>query len=135
MCGKQFNRTPDADALKYPAGKVDEEYEGLFEQLNWVANRMNLGYYGWTERGTTVVEFGDRSHAYLAAGLNPGTAGVQYWLALESDWATWHADAEPAGSGPAVMPPGIGRQAARGESEADAEPAELRTPSPQNRGQ
>jgi murein DD-endopeptidase MepM/ murein hydrolase activator NlpD len=96
---------PSGDAFKFPAGKrydetdpqAQEDYGGLFGQLAWTANRLNAGYYGWQAGGLNTVEFADGSHAYLAAGLNAGTAGVQSFLALESDWATWQGAVRPAG--------------------------------------
>jgi LysM repeat protein len=91
------NPNPSEQERVYAAGKVDEEYDSLFEQLNWVANRLNKGYYGWKERELTTVGFGDESQAYLAAGLNAGTAGLQHFLALESDWPTWQSASGPGG--------------------------------------
>lgn len=96
---------PSGDAFKFPAGKrydetdpqAQEDFGGLFGQLAWVANRLNAGYYGWKGGGLTTVEFGDGSLAYLAAGLNAGTAGVQSFLALESDWEAWQGAVRPAG--------------------------------------
>ena len=67
--------------LPLPTG-VDE---GLFQQLSWVATRLNGGYYGWKRgnRGTMRLLSGIR--AAIAPGVNPGTAGVQNCLAGLSD--------------------------------------------------
>jgi len=91
------NPNPSEEARTYPLGKVDEQYKGLLEQLSWAANRVNMGYYGWKQRGLHTVEFKDGSQAILADGLNAGTAGLQYMLALESDYQTWLNAAGPDG--------------------------------------
>lgn len=35
------------DLRDYPLGHIDYRYKGLYPQLNWGANQLNNGYYGW----------------------------------------------------------------------------------------
>jgi LasA protease len=86
------------NSLTYPLGHVQGYHEGLFQQLSWVATRLNGGYYGWKRgsRGTMRLLSGIR--AAIAPGVNPGTAGVQNCLAgLAATLDEWLALTGPDG--------------------------------------
>ncbi|MDX1663681.1 MAG: LysM peptidoglycan-binding domain-containing protein [Candidatus Promineifilaceae bacterium] len=84
-------------ATEYPMGKVQDGLEGLYKQLGWAADRLNLGYYGRAEGGVSSFVVGDTQVAY-APELNDGTAGVQYWLGAHTD-ATYQRWLEETGPG------------------------------------
>jgi LasA protease len=80
---------PRADTLFYPMGQAEEGWEGLFIQLSWTANRLNLGYYGWQAGWLRNAELADGTLIRLAPGLNAGTVAVQRYLAIQSSPAAW----------------------------------------------
>lgn len=62
---------------------------GLYNQLSWLADRLNQGYYGWKYRGEAILEQPDGSRLFYEPSLNPGTVAIQYalaQLAAVSDW-------------------------------------------------
>lgn len=71
--------------------------DGLYRQLSWAADQLNMGYYGWKYRQLTGVEFEAGDRLRFAAGLNAGTIGVQYMLSLFNDYATWQRETGPDG--------------------------------------
>lgn len=91
------NPTPAQQALDYPMGLHDRSRVGLLRQASWAADRFNQGYYGRLRSDLFVINFSDRKKALFASGLNPGTAGVQNVLALQTDWEQWNVDIGPEG--------------------------------------
>src|SRR5260221_2441762 len=91
------NPVPDPDALTYPLGIKDPNYQGLFKQLFWAANSLNAGYYGWKYRGLTTVDFSDSGRLAFAPELNPGTVAVQYFLSQKVARATWQDEGALSG--------------------------------------
>lgn len=71
--------------------------DGLYRQLAWAADQLNAGYYGWKYRALNAVEFDDGTRIGFAAGLNPGTIGVQYMLSQFNTYPTWTQDIGPDG--------------------------------------
>ncbi len=81
---------PDERARWYPMGWARPGYEGLYRQLNWAADRLNDGYYGFKGRQMWTVRFADGWRVRLADGLNAGTVAVLAFLAAvrsPEDWA------------------------------------------------
>lgn len=68
----------------YPMGFMRSGYEGLFQQLNWAANRLNEGYYGRAEGGRNSFSLPNGIRIAFAPTINDGTAGVQNWLAAHT---------------------------------------------------
>ncbi len=66
--------------------------KGLYLQLSWAADQLNFGYYGWNLTGLNSVEFTDGTRILFARSLNAGTVGVQYFLSINADYATWQRD-------------------------------------------
>jgi murein DD-endopeptidase MepM/ murein hydrolase activator NlpD len=84
------NPSPTGEALKYPLGYVHEYRHNLYSQLNWAANQLETGYYGWRAGTLTEVAFRDGSTLRLDPALNAGTAALQYFFSLtERDRAEW----------------------------------------------
>jgi LasA protease len=70
---------------------------GLYRQLAWAANQLNLGYYGWKYRGWTTLEFEEGVRLLYAPGLNAATVGVQYFLSQNASYASWLQNASRDG--------------------------------------
>lgn len=83
-------RTPDA--ADYPAGLVDPARRGLWLQLNWLADRLNGGFYDASSRGAPVLTFSDGVRLAGHPSLNAGSFAVQRVLALQSTPAVLPAD-------------------------------------------
>ena len=81
---------PATGTLVYPLGHLQGHYGGLHRQLEWAADRLNEGYYGWRRGDRSTVYLTDGTRAAIAPALNPGTAGVQNCLAgLSATWDEW----------------------------------------------
>lgn len=71
---------PDGIALTRPLGYLSGP-EGLLPQLEWAADELNRGFYGWQDRGETAILFRNRQILRGAPGLNPGSIAIQRVLA------------------------------------------------------
>lgn len=71
------NPRPDDATLAFPLGRVEAGREGLYRQLSWAANQLNLGYYGWRAGWLVSFILNDGNLRLIAPGLNAGTVGVQ----------------------------------------------------------
>jgi hypothetical protein len=80
---------PAPDTAIYPLGRAQGGTEGLFRQMEWAANALNGGFYGWREGSLNMVILGDGVRASLDARLNAGTAAVQALLAEVYGRAAW----------------------------------------------
>ena len=72
---------------------------GLYGQLSWAANLLNLGFYGRNEGGLRGFNLGETTQVTFAPTINDGTAGVQRFLgAVEGvTYESWQRDAGPDG--------------------------------------
>ncbi len=75
-----------------PEDSAGVDREGLYRQLAWTADRLNLGYYSWKYRGWTTLELPGPIRLLYAPGLNAGTVALQYFLSLNSDVFRWQVD-------------------------------------------
>ena len=80
------NPDPQGLARDYPLGHTNGA-PGLLPQLEWMANELNHGFYGWQDRGETAIRFEDGVIARGAPGLNPGTIAVQRALAGDTAYS------------------------------------------------
>lgn len=71
----------------YFMGKVQGGYEGLYQQLGWAADQINMGYYGRSEGGQTSVLIADGTRVAFDPTINDGTAAVQTWLGVHDSAA------------------------------------------------
>ncbi len=69
---------------------------GLYRQLEWAANRLNLGFYGRSEGGMRGFTLSDGTAVRFSAEINHGTAGVQLWLGSHTGAtsASWQAETD-----------------------------------------
>ncbi|MEI2693037.1 MAG: LysM domain-containing protein [Anaerolineae bacterium] len=77
---------PTGLAADYPLGHTNGA-PGLLPQLEWAADALNHGFYGWQDRGETAIRFEDGTLARGAPGLNPGTVAVQRALAADASYS------------------------------------------------
>lgn len=85
---------------EYPMGQATPGREGLYNQLSWTANQINLGYYGRAEGGLTSFLIGTTTTRLgYAPDINDGTAGIQNWLASHdtANYNTWLLEVSPDG--------------------------------------
>ncbi len=70
--------TPASPTANLGAGSINTP--GLYGQLSWAANLLNLGFYGRAEGGLRGFNLEDDTQVLFAAVINDGTAGVQRLL-------------------------------------------------------
>ena len=70
--------TPAATTADLGAGAIVTP--GLYGQLSFAANLLNLGFYGRAEGGLRGFNLGDDTQVLFSAVINDGTAGVQRYL-------------------------------------------------------
>ena len=80
-----------------PAPASGAVREGLYNQLSWLANQLNEGYYGWKYRGNTILEDAAGSRLSIHADLNAGSVAVQFAIAQIRGIDQWEADVGEAG--------------------------------------
>lgn len=83
----------------YPLGRTEGGNEGLFRQLEWAANALNAGFYGWREGSLNMLILGDGTRVALNPGLNAGTAAVQSLFAQVYDRSRWETAVGGTGFG------------------------------------
>jgi len=80
---------PPTSTLNYPMGRPDAWRAGLYRQLSWAADNLNKGYYDWKAGLTLGWHTSDAAFVPADPSINPGTAGVQYFLALLYPQGQW----------------------------------------------
>jgi len=88
---------PSGDALNYPIGMIDIQYQGLYKQLTWLSNELGKGYYGW--RAGTMIDLvlADGSYIRMAPSINAGTVAIQYLFSLKYPISGWTSEVGPDG--------------------------------------
>ena len=91
----QATPTPGSSILGNSAAGANS----LYIQLSWVANLLNLGFYGRNEGGLRSFNLGDSTQITLSPLINDGTAGVQLFLAAVDGATveTWQRETGPEG--------------------------------------
>lgn len=82
---------PDPQSLSYPLLFIDPWREGLYRQLAWAANQLNLGYYLWQINGFSAWITTDSVVIPIDNTINPGTAGAQYLFSFLLDENAWRS--------------------------------------------
>jgi LasA protease len=65
----------------YPLGEIDYYYAGLYMQLVWAANLLNVGYYGWRTGDLTQIPHLDGSLERPDPWQTAATVAFQYYIA------------------------------------------------------
>jgi LasA protease len=88
---------------EYPMGMVRLEYKGLYKQLSWAVQQLNIGYYGWRAGTLASLQFRDGSTVRISPGLNAGSAAVQYLFSRLYNQLEWAGALYGAESMPELM--------------------------------
>lgn len=91
------NLSPSAEALKRPLGYVHPYRNELSAQMNWAANQIEIGYYGWRAGTLTTLTFPDGTQLRMDPTLNAGTAAVQFFFSQLLNRAEWEQAIGPNG--------------------------------------
>ena len=67
--------------LHYPIGTTQTQQKDLYHQLQWAANYLTDGYYGWREGRFTTLTLQDGSTLRISPQVNAATAALQYFFA------------------------------------------------------
>jgi len=72
---------------------------GLYGQLSWAANLLNLGFYGRSEGGLRGFNLGTDTQVTFSPTINDGTAGVQRYLGAIDGMTleSWERESGPDG--------------------------------------
>lgn len=70
---------------------------GLYNQLAWLADQLNFGYYGWKYRGRTTLDFADGERLLYHPDLKAGSVALQYVLARLHSFEDWRRAVGEAG--------------------------------------
>jgi len=81
-------------ARDYPVGLEDPARAGLWLQLNWLADRLNGGFYDWRTGTSRALVLRDGTRLAGHPSLGPGSFAVQRATALLGDEAGLVADLE-----------------------------------------
>ncbi len=91
------NPKPDLSQVETPFGFNDGFHIGLYRQLVWAANALNMGYYRWRVGAVRTWLLEDGSIVPVDPSINAGTAGVQNFFAQLDDYPAWLRDVSPGG--------------------------------------
>jgi LasA protease len=80
---------PDEATLDFPMQFHDPNRMGLYKQLSWAADQLNLGYYLWETNAGNKWTLIDNSVIAPSPLINAGTAGVQQLMTRLYDSTDW----------------------------------------------
>jgi len=69
--------TVSEETKLYPIGYKDYKLDGLWEYLDWAADRLMGGYTAWPKGYLSTWSLLDEKVYRIAPTINPGTAGIQ----------------------------------------------------------
>ena len=75
---------PVQPAGNYPLGNVDYNFSGLYLQLIWAANMLNVGYYGWRTGTLTEFQHPDGTLERPDPWQTAATVAFQYYFSLNT---------------------------------------------------
>lgn len=114
--------------IDFPVGHIDYTKKGLFLQLSWAVQQLNIGYYGWRDGRVTSITFKDGQSIRLAPDINAGTAAMAYLLAQLYDQPNWAAAMYGPQSLPAMYESMFGSPWERAQAVEPLFPATLTQP-------
>lgn len=82
---------------EYLLGNPDWRRKGLYLQLNWAANLLNNGYYGWRSGSLVTIEHLDQRLERPDPWQNAATVALQYYYAHLWNGETYAAAIGPQG--------------------------------------
>lgn len=113
---------------EYPMGMIRLQYKGLYKQLSWTVQQLNIGYYGWRAGTLSSLQFKDGSTVRISPGLNAGSAAVQYLFSRWYDQLEWAGGLYGANSMPELMKTMFGDPWIRSQAVEPLYPADLQQP-------
>lgn len=84
-----YGKPTNLSETDYPIGWRQFSYRGLYKQLAWAVQQLNIGYYGWRDGSLTALEFPDKTRLRLAPDLNAGTVSVLYLFSKLNNPIQW----------------------------------------------
>jgi LasA protease len=81
----------------YPLGNLNYDYSGLYMQLIWAANILNVGYYGWRMGSLTEFSHLDGTLERPDPWQTAATVAFQYYFTLNSSLAKYTRAVGPDG--------------------------------------
>ncbi len=69
----------------------------MYSQLNWAANQLEIGYYGWRAGTLTELQFREGSTLRLDPALNAGTVALEYFFSQTKNRPQWDEAIGPDG--------------------------------------
>jgi len=88
---------PVAPAGNYPLGDVDYNNAGLYLQLIWAANTLNVGYYRWRTGSLTELTHPDGTIERPDPWQTAGTVAFQYYFSLSTPLFEYYRATGPDG--------------------------------------
>lgn len=77
------------EALSFPIGLSNPNRAGLYKQLSWAADQLDLGYYLWRVNGLGALQTEDGIIIIPDNTINAGTAGLEYLFSLLYNGEEW----------------------------------------------
>jgi murein DD-endopeptidase MepM/ murein hydrolase activator NlpD len=77
------------ERLTYPLNYQVAGFEGLYSQLSWAADQLNQGFYKWLAGWSGPFILADGTPVYPGAGINAGTAALQWFFGQLYPPDTW----------------------------------------------
>jgi murein DD-endopeptidase MepM/ murein hydrolase activator NlpD len=81
----------------YPLGEINYYYSGLYMQLVWAANVLNVGYYGWRTGQLTEFQLLDSTIERPDPWQTSATVAFQYYISRYSSVDTYTKAIGPDG--------------------------------------
>lgn len=88
---------PDAATRDFPIMGLESWRKGLYLQLSWAANQLNMGYYRWRVNAVNNWVLADGSAVAISPLINAGTAGIQHFFAMFTGRGQWNVDVSEQG--------------------------------------
>jgi LasA protease len=114
--------------VDYPLGHIDYQKKGLYAQLSWAVQMLNIGYYGWRDGRVTELTFTDGGKIRLAPDLNAGSVAILYLFSQLYDKPNWAGAMYGDNSMPALFEKMFGSPWARAQSVEPLFPATITQP-------
>ena len=97
QAGALTHPTLPPEQAEYPLGYKDPAHHGLFMQLNYAANLLNNGYYGWRLGALPLYLLQDGTEVRPDPWQNAATVALQNYFAQRLPAAMYHQAVSPMG--------------------------------------
>ena len=97
QAGALTRPTLPPEQMRYPLGYKDPEHHGLFLQLNYAANLLNNGYYGWKLGALPLFVLRDGTEVRPDPWQNAATVALQNYFAQMLPANMYHEAVSPRG--------------------------------------